>query len=88
MCKELATLEIKDIDGAQVNFRKLILTRCQREFEKGNEEQLAKDAKMKEINSCSEPVSMIFPCTLERNFFHVLTVKFFCVAGQKEGVAA
>lgn len=73
MCKELATLEIKDPDGAQVNFRKLILTRCQKEFEKGNEEQLAKDEKMKDINLCTDPVSIAFSLN-NLYFFHAVIV--------------
>ncbi|XP_012257845.2 eukaryotic translation initiation factor 4 gamma 3-like isoform X1 [Athalia rosae] len=61
MCKELGMKEVSAPDGKSAsndkgsNFRKLILTRCQMEFEKNTAAENARVLKMKEIESCTDP---------------------------------
>lgn len=38
-----------------VNFRKILITRCQVEFEKQSVDESTRNAKLKEINECSDP---------------------------------
>ncbi|XP_044597815.1 eukaryotic translation initiation factor 4 gamma 3-like isoform X3 [Cotesia glomerata] len=59
MCKELALIKVasnqkKSAQEADnfVNFRKLLLTRCQMEFEKNSVEESARLVKVKEIDNC------------------------------------
>lgn len=40
-----------------MNFRKLLITRCQLEFEKNSIDENARNLKLKEIDECTDPVS-------------------------------
>ena len=44
-------------DTGKVNFRKLILMRCQQEFEKNSQAELNKDQRLAEIVNTKDPVS-------------------------------
>lgn len=55
MCNELRTKEVENS-----SFRKILITRCQQEFEKNKDaETNNKDKKIKEIESQPDPVSLI-----------------------------
>ncbi|XP_072111343.1 eukaryotic translation initiation factor 4 gamma 1-like [Mobula birostris] len=55
MCRCLTTLKvpIPDKPGATVNFRKLLLNRCQKEFEKDKDDDAVIDKKQKEIDAAT-----------------------------------
>ncbi|GJQ70481.1 putative RNA binding protein [Trypoxylus dichotomus] len=59
MCKELALMQVpanNKRDGeASVNFRKLLVTRCQMEFEKNSVDETTRNGKVKEIEECTDP---------------------------------
>ncbi|XP_046742557.1 eukaryotic translation initiation factor 4 gamma 3-like isoform X2 [Diprion similis] len=61
MCKELAMMHVSSSDSkagkeeSNVNFRKLIITRCQMEFEKNTVDETVKAVKLKEIEECTDP---------------------------------
>ncbi|XP_014211626.1 eukaryotic translation initiation factor 4 gamma 3 [Copidosoma floridanum] len=55
MCKELANMQVTNGDSKDTNFRKLILTRCQTEFEKDNIYENIHSEKLREINECLDP---------------------------------
>nr|KAF7435190.1 hypothetical protein H0235_003381 [Vespula pensylvanica] len=62
MCKELAMMEASGGDksgGKQaessVTFRKLIISRCQKEFEKNPIDEVSRASKIKEIEECNDP---------------------------------
>ncbi|KRT79506.1 hypothetical protein AMK59_7397 [Oryctes borbonicus] len=59
MCKELALMQVPNNsnkkDGDSVNFRKLLVTRCQMEFEKNSGDENARNAKIKDIEECTDP---------------------------------
>lgn len=62
MCKELALIQVPaDQQNGQsstveyVNFRKLLLSRCQNEFEKNTVDETAREVKLKEIEACTDP---------------------------------
>lgn len=69
MCRELALMQVPsgttENKGADefVNFRKLLVTRCQYEFEKNSVDEKTRNKKMKEIDECVDPVSesFVFP---------------------------
>lgn len=60
LCKELGSLEVKDpdIEGAVITFKKLIITRCQKEFEKNPNDDIMRNRKLREIEECKDPVSI------------------------------
>lgn len=43
--------------SGEVNFRKLIIERCQKQFQKNNDDEHARISKLKEIEDCADPVS-------------------------------
>ncbi|XP_017771078.1 PREDICTED: eukaryotic translation initiation factor 4 gamma 3-like isoform X2 [Nicrophorus vespilloides] len=57
MCKELALMEVPVSPGSSecVNFRKLLITRCQVEFERNSYEETTRNEKLKEIGECTDP---------------------------------
>nr|XP_031840128.1 eukaryotic translation initiation factor 4 gamma 3-like [Nomia melanderi] len=62
MCKELAQMEVSggsdknpDSQECSLNFRKLILDRCQKEYEKHSFNEDARNAKLKQIEECPDP---------------------------------
>ncbi|CAH1141154.1 unnamed protein product [Phyllotreta striolata] len=63
MCGHLALIQVpkstsgKDKDDKEefVNFRKLLITRCQQEFEKQSVDESFKEQKLKEIEECTDP---------------------------------
>lgn len=64
MCKELAVMEVSGSDknsekqeGSSFNFKKLIISRCQKEFEKNTVNEVARSSKLKEIDECLDSVS-------------------------------
>ena len=60
MCKELALMQVSGTnprDSSTSNFRKLIVTRCQREFEKDSENTKLRETKTREIEECTDLVS-------------------------------
>jgi len=62
MCKVLSTLQVpsdsKNKDEPDVNFRKLLINRCQMEFEKNSVVELDREAKLMEIEQTTDPVSI------------------------------
>ncbi|OXU20120.1 hypothetical protein TSAR_003535 [Trichomalopsis sarcophagae] len=57
MCKELSNMEVTGADAgdsSSANFRKLILTRCQTEFEKNTVDENARNEKLREIDECTD----------------------------------
>ncbi|XP_058810596.1 eukaryotic translation initiation factor 4 gamma 3-like isoform X2 [Phymastichus coffea] len=55
MCRELANMQVTggDVeDSTSANFRKLILTRCQTEFQKNTVDEKTRNEKLYEINEC------------------------------------
>lgn len=60
LCKELGSLEVKDPDqeGAIITFKKLIITRCQKEFEKNPNDDIMRNKALKEIEEIKDPVSI------------------------------
>ncbi|XP_076181960.1 eukaryotic translation initiation factor 4 gamma isoform X3 [Ptiloglossa arizonensis] len=61
MCKELAMMEVSGLDNdaenqeSSISFKKLIITRCQKEFEKNPVNEKARIMKLKEIEECTDP---------------------------------
>lgn len=55
MCRCLATLKVPSLDkpNATVNFRKLLLNRCQKEFEKDKVDDVVFERKQKELDSAA-----------------------------------
>jgi translation initiation factor 4G len=45
-------------DEPEFSFRKLLVSRCQVEFEKSSEVELNREAKLKEIEETTDPVSI------------------------------
>lgn len=62
LCKQLALMEVagSDTQDSSVSFKKLIITRCQKEFEKNPIDDVARNRKIKEIDDCNDPVSMLY----------------------------
>ena len=62
MCKVLCSLqvpaEMRSKDEPDVNFRKLLVNRCQMEFEKNSVVELDREAKLTEIEQTTDPVSI------------------------------
>ncbi|XP_018344628.1 PREDICTED: eukaryotic translation initiation factor 4 gamma 3 isoform X1 [Trachymyrmex septentrionalis] len=56
LCKELAQMEVAGYEGqdSSVSFKKLIITRCQKEFEKNPIDDVARNRKLKEIDDCHD----------------------------------
>jgi translation initiation factor 4G len=50
--------ERKNKDEPEFSFRKLLVNRCQVEFEKSSEVELNREAKLKEIEETADPVSI------------------------------
>ncbi|PSN41963.1 hypothetical protein C0J52_06437, partial [Blattella germanica] len=55
MCKILSGMQVPGEQQENVNFRKLLVNRCQLEFEKSPDLELNKEAKMREIEECTDP---------------------------------
>ncbi|XP_049769636.1 eukaryotic translation initiation factor 4 gamma 1-like isoform X3 [Schistocerca cancellata] len=57
MCKVLSNMQVADgsKEGQPENFRKLLLSRCQHEFEKNTQADLKRDERLKEIEQCTDP---------------------------------
>jgi translation initiation factor 4G len=50
--------ERKNRDEPEFSFRKLLVNRCQVEFEKSSEVELNREAKLKEIEETTDPVNI------------------------------
>lgn len=76
MCKELAMMEVAGPDNqdSSVSFKKLIITRCQKEFEKNPIDDVARARKIREIKECVDPVSIF--CDMSNIFFHIAFFSF------------
>ena len=62
MCSLLARKEVpvEKSDGSEkVQFRKILISRCQQEFEKSKAAELNKDEKQKEIDNETDPVRIV-----------------------------
>ncbi|KAK2106105.1 Eukaryotic translation initiation factor 4 gamma [Saguinus oedipus] len=73
MCRCLVTLKVPMADkpGNTVNFRKLLLNRCQKEFEKDKADDDVFEKKQKELeaaSACSTIVLLTFPLKSEVQF--------------------
>ncbi|XP_016915134.2 eukaryotic translation initiation factor 4 gamma 3 isoform X4 [Apis cerana] len=61
MCKELAVMEVSGSDKnsdkqeCSYTFKKLIINRCQKEFERNPVNEVARANKLKEIEECTDP---------------------------------
>ncbi|XP_012530181.1 eukaryotic translation initiation factor 4 gamma 3 isoform X2 [Monomorium pharaonis] len=57
LCKQLALMEVagSDTQDSSISFKKLIITRCQKEFEKNPIDDVARNRKLKEIDECNDP---------------------------------
>jgi translation initiation factor 4G len=64
MCRALSSVQVpaerRNKDEPEVTFRKLLVNRCQAEFEKNSEVELNREAKLEEIEQTTDPVS--FQC--------------------------
>lgn len=65
LCRELALMQVpanadKISATEYVNFRKLLVTRCQMEFEKNSVDEKDRNDKVIEIENCTDPVSYFF----------------------------
>lgn len=58
MCSKLEVTKIGDNGEEKVNFRKLLITMCQNEFEKNKAAELDAEKWHDDINSCTDPVSI------------------------------
>lgn len=82
MCKELALIQVSGPDNkagkeeSNVNFRKLIINRCQSEFEKNTVDENAKALKVKEIEACTDPVSRTIILSLAGGKGRGITIEF------------
>nr|XP_050051080.1 eukaryotic translation initiation factor 4 gamma 1-like isoform X2 [Dermacentor andersoni] len=57
MCKHLAMFEVpvtNDPEGRMVNFRKLLLLKCQKEFEKDTSDDIRKEERLKKIEALTD----------------------------------
>lgn len=67
MCREIGQMQVTKVnsDGKEelVNFRKLLISRCQEEFEKQSKDESKTEDKLKEIAECTNAVS-------EQNFIN------------------
>lgn len=95
LCKELALMEVADSDqDSSISFKKLIITRCQKEFEKNPIDDVARTRRIKEIEECTDPVSILiyFVFQLFLIFFSIQSVLFqylivFYLLGKEERIA-
>lgn len=57
MCRELALMQVPVSAESKefVNFRKLLVTRCQMEFEKNSSEESNRNVRLVEISACPDP---------------------------------
>ncbi|XP_011251008.1 eukaryotic translation initiation factor 4 gamma 3 isoform X6 [Camponotus floridanus] len=57
MCKELGVMEVAGANNqdSSINFKKLIITRCQKEFEKNPIDDVERKRKLKEIDEVADP---------------------------------
>ncbi|CAL7944670.1 unnamed protein product [Xylocopa violacea] len=62
MCKELALMEVSggsdknsDKQECSLSFKKLIINRCQKEFERNPVNEVARASRLKEIEECTDP---------------------------------
>jgi translation initiation factor 4G len=53
-----AQADRKNKDEPEFSFRKLLVSRCQVEFEKSSEVELNREVKLKEIEETADPVSI------------------------------
>lgn len=89
MCKHLAQMKVPTSDGKKedgqdsVNFRKLLITRCQLEFEKNSVDESARNKIVQEIEECADPVRFETGVCVG---FDLL--EGFSILGKEEGVAA
>lgn len=59
-------MEVSKIENGQeqkVNFRKILITRCQTEFESNKSSELDAAKWLEEIKNCTDPVSNMFVFT-------------------------
>jgi hypothetical protein len=63
MCKVLSSTRVpaerRNMGEPEVTFRRLLLNRCQEEFEKISEVELNREARLKEIQQTTDPVSSL-----------------------------
>lgn len=64
MCQAMSTKEVASSANPSetTNFRKLLLTRCQKEFEKDSAGLIDVENKKKEIETCTVSASTTFLC--------------------------
>nr|XP_022920525.1 eukaryotic translation initiation factor 4 gamma 3 isoform X3 [Onthophagus taurus] len=58
MCSEVALIQVpanNKKEGEFVNFRKLLITRCQKEFEKNSQEEKSHNKMVQDIDECTDP---------------------------------
>jgi len=81
MCKELGVMEVAGANNqdSSINFKKLIITRCQKEFEKNPIDDVERKRKLKEIDEVADPVSILHDVFILQlcvfNFFFL--IKYF-----------
>lgn len=81
MCKVCSKKEVlKVVDGIEVkaNFRKILITRCQTEFERNKPELLDFGKHSEDIKNCTDPVSVLnfkFPSYCYCYLTIILTIK-------------
>jgi hypothetical protein len=51
--------EHRNVDEPEVTFRRLLLNRCQEEFEKDSDVELNREARLKQIQQTTDPVSSL-----------------------------
>lgn len=67
-----------------VNFRKLLITRCQIEFEKNSVDENARNLRLKEIDECTDPVSTFSPLRKTSKLIKLLYNMYFINNSGKE----
>lgn len=82
MCKELAMMEVAGSENqdSSVSFKKLIITRCQKEFERNLIDDVARMRKIKEIEECPDAVSVVQDVFSYTAFFSFVSIGYLKIS--------
>lgn len=58
ICSKIEVLKVVDGNDVKANFRKILITRCQTEFESNKPELLDFGKHSEDIKNCTDPVSL------------------------------
>lgn len=62
MCRAMVAIKVTDEESKPVEFRKLLLTKCQREFERDKNDQIHLSEMKKKYESEPDKVTKFSPC--------------------------